>query len=102
MEMWSSGSGRGLVLQGGLMLCCYLACPQVRMAVERGRATRPDIGLGICGEHGGDPTSIAFFDKVRRRGRGKGRGGGGGGGEGYAEGPDLPSHSLTRCGETKI
>jgi pyruvate,orthophosphate dikinase len=32
----------------------------VEMAVSRGRATRPDIKLGICGEHGGDPESIAF------------------------------------------
>jgi pyruvate,orthophosphate dikinase len=32
----------------------------VRMAVEEGRKTRPDIQLGICGEHGGDPSSIAF------------------------------------------
>ncbi|MBL9121784.1 MAG: pyruvate, phosphate dikinase [Phycisphaerae bacterium] len=35
----------------------------VRIACERGRATRPDIKLGICGEHGGDPASIAFFDE---------------------------------------
>jgi pyruvate,orthophosphate dikinase len=33
----------------------------VRTAVELGRQTRPDIKLGICGEHGGDPASIAFF-----------------------------------------
>ena len=32
----------------------------VRMAVELGRKTRPDIKLGICGEHGGDPSSIKF------------------------------------------
>jgi pyruvate,orthophosphate dikinase len=32
----------------------------VRIAVERGRKTRPDIKLGICGEHGGDPASIEF------------------------------------------
>jgi pyruvate,orthophosphate dikinase len=32
----------------------------VRMAVKRGRETRPDLHLGICGEHGGDPASIAF------------------------------------------
>jgi pyruvate,orthophosphate dikinase len=32
----------------------------VRRAVERGRATRPDLKLGICGEHGGDPASIHF------------------------------------------
>ncbi|CAN5614373.1 pyruvate, phosphate dikinase [soil metagenome] len=36
----------------------------VRIAVEKGRATRPDIELGICGEHGGDPESIAFFHDV--------------------------------------
>ena len=34
----------------------------VRLAVERGRATRGDIKLGICGEHGGDPASIAFCE----------------------------------------
>ncbi|MDO8106569.1 pyruvate, phosphate dikinase [Isoptericola sp. b441] len=33
----------------------------VKMAVEKGRATRPDIKLGVCGEHGGDPDSIHFF-----------------------------------------
>ena len=32
----------------------------VRIAVERGRETRPDLKLGICGEHGGDPASVAF------------------------------------------
>jgi pyruvate,orthophosphate dikinase len=36
----------------------------VRLAVERGRAARPDLHLGICGEHGGDPDSIHFFDEV--------------------------------------
>jgi pyruvate,orthophosphate dikinase len=36
----------------------------VRMAAERGRSTRPDIKLGICGEHGGDPASIAFCEEV--------------------------------------
>ncbi|UVO49819.1 pyruvate, phosphate dikinase [Sphingomonas sp. SUN019] len=36
----------------------------VKMAAERGRATRPDIKLGICGEHGGDPASIAFCEEV--------------------------------------
>ena len=33
----------------------------VRIAVERGRAARPDLKLGVCGEHGGDPDSIYFF-----------------------------------------
>ena len=36
----------------------------VKTGVERGRATRPDIKLGICGEHGGDPASIAFCESV--------------------------------------
>ncbi len=36
----------------------------VQMAADRGRQTRPDIKLGICGEHGGDPASIAFCEKV--------------------------------------
>ena len=33
----------------------------VRMGVERGRAVRPDLKIGICGEHGGDPASVRFF-----------------------------------------
>jgi pyruvate,orthophosphate dikinase len=36
----------------------------VRTAVERGRRERPDLELGICGEHGGDPDSIRFFHDV--------------------------------------
>ena len=36
----------------------------VRIAAERGRAARPDIKLGICGEHGGDPASIGFCEEV--------------------------------------
>ena len=36
----------------------------VELAAERGRKTRPGIKLGICGEHGGDPASIAFCEKV--------------------------------------
>ena len=34
----------------------------IELAAERGRTTRPDIKLGICGEHGGDPASIAFCE----------------------------------------
>ena len=33
----------------------------VRLGVERGRATRPDLKIGVCGEHGGDPESIQTF-----------------------------------------
>ena len=36
----------------------------IRIAVERGRAARPDLKLGICGEHGGDPASIHFCRRV--------------------------------------
>jgi len=36
----------------------------IRIAVERGRATRPGLKLGICGEHGGDPASIRFCHEV--------------------------------------
>jgi len=36
----------------------------IEMAAERGRQVRPDMKLGICGEHGGDPSSIAFCERV--------------------------------------
>jgi pyruvate,orthophosphate dikinase len=36
----------------------------VKIGVAGGRETRPDIGLGVCGEHGGDPDSIHFFNEV--------------------------------------
>ena len=36
----------------------------VNMAVQKGRSVREDIGLGVCGEHGGDPTSIHFFEEA--------------------------------------
>ncbi len=36
----------------------------IEIAVQKGRATRPDIKLGICGEHGGDPASISFCESV--------------------------------------
>ena len=36
----------------------------VKAGVEKGRQTRPDIKLGICGEHGGEPSSIAFCDSL--------------------------------------
>ena len=36
----------------------------VRLAVDKGRAARPDLKLGVCGEHGGDPASIHFFSKA--------------------------------------
>ena len=39
----------------------------MKIAVDKGRATRPDIELGICGEHGGDPESIHKCERDRPR-----------------------------------
>ena len=36
----------------------------IEMAAKKGKATRPDIHLGICGEHGGDPSSVEFCHKI--------------------------------------
>ena len=36
----------------------------MQIAIEKGRATRPDIKIGICGEHGGDPDSVKFCHKL--------------------------------------
>ena len=36
----------------------------VRMGVEKGRATRKNLKIGICGEHGGDPRSVEFFHRA--------------------------------------
>jgi pyruvate, orthophosphate dikinase len=36
----------------------------VKIGTERGRATRPDLKVGVCGEHGGDPDSVHFFHRV--------------------------------------
>jgi pyruvate,orthophosphate dikinase len=36
----------------------------MRMAIDRGRSARPDIKLGLCGEHGGDPASVTFCHKL--------------------------------------
>ncbi len=36
----------------------------VRWATERGRAARPDLKVGICGEHGGDPASVVFCHEI--------------------------------------
>jgi len=36
----------------------------MRTGVEKGRAQRPDLKIGICGEHGGEPSSVAFCDEL--------------------------------------
>jgi pyruvate, orthophosphate dikinase len=36
----------------------------IRIAVQRGRAVRPRLTVGVCGEHGGDPASVRFFDEA--------------------------------------
>jgi pyruvate,orthophosphate dikinase len=38
----------------------------MKMAVEKGRATRPELEVGICGEHGGDPESVAFCHLINQ------------------------------------
>ncbi|MEE9258906.1 MAG: pyruvate, phosphate dikinase [Nitrospinaceae bacterium] len=38
--------------------------PLIQMAIEKGRAVRKDLHLGVCGEHGGDPESIEFFHRM--------------------------------------
>jgi pyruvate,orthophosphate dikinase len=37
----------------------------VKLAVERGRATKEGLKMGVCGEHGGDPDSIRFFREAK-------------------------------------
>jgi len=36
----------------------------MEIAIERGKETRPDIKIGVCGEHGGDPRSVGFFHEI--------------------------------------
>jgi pyruvate,orthophosphate dikinase len=36
----------------------------VQLGTERGRSVKPDLKVGICGEHGGDPSSIAFCNEI--------------------------------------
>jgi pyruvate,orthophosphate dikinase len=36
----------------------------VRLGAERGRSVKPELKVGICGEHGGDPKSIAFCNEI--------------------------------------
>ncbi len=76
---------------------------------EQGRTTRPDLKLGICGEHGGDPASIAFCDARRPRLRlllalpraDRPAGGGAGGARGRRDRPHrlTDRRPLTRHGE---
>ena len=37
----------------------------MRIGAARGRATKPDLKIGICGEHGGDPETIIFCEEIR-------------------------------------
>ena len=36
----------------------------MKMGCDKGKQTNPDISLGVCGEHGGDPASIEFFERA--------------------------------------
>ena len=38
--------------------------PLIEMGVDKGRETNPDLPIGVCGEHGGDPRSIHFFNSA--------------------------------------
>ena len=51
-------------LLAGTLMATAAVTQLVAQAVEDGRAARPDLHLGVCGEHGGDPDSIHFFDDV--------------------------------------
>jgi pyruvate,orthophosphate dikinase len=64
-----SGSFLGIYVQKGLLPADPFVSIDtagvgelIKMGVERGRATRPNLKVGICGEHGGDPASIAFCE----------------------------------------
>jgi pyruvate,orthophosphate dikinase len=66
-----AGSFLGLYVQKGLLPADPFSSIDtvgvgelIKIAVERGRAARPGLKIGICGEHGGDPASIAFCEKV--------------------------------------
>ena len=85
----------------------------VRTGVTLGRKTRPDLKVGVCGEHGGDPASIHFFEKRRTRlrqrvavphpRRAPGGGAGGAGGEGRrltrSEAENLELRALGKLSE---
>ena len=53
---------QGIMIAGGL---CYNGVGKlIRMAHKLGHETRPDIHMGICGEHGGEPSSVEFCHNV--------------------------------------
>ena len=63
-----NGDRRGRFYALASLVICGLWLAAIAVAVivnvAKGRKTRPDIKLGICGEHGGDPASIQFFERV--------------------------------------
>ena len=62
---WRRRKARPASRGSARLACRYDGVGQLmRIAVEKGRQTRPDIELGICGEHGGDPASIAFCHEI--------------------------------------
>ncbi|KAG6529563.1 hypothetical protein ZIOFF_011771 [Zingiber officinale] len=52
------------LLKGILQNDPFEASELIKVAVERGRKSRPDLEIGVCGEHGGEPSSVAFFAQV--------------------------------------
>ncbi len=66
-----AGKFLGTLVERGVLACDPFVSVDIqgvgeliKIACERGRAARPDLKLGICGEHGGDPLSVAFFERA--------------------------------------
>lgn len=59
-----SGSARPIEIDGALVATLDGVGALVAMAVRAGRAARTDLEVGICGEHGGEPRSIAFCHDI--------------------------------------
>jgi pyruvate,orthophosphate dikinase len=56
---------KGVIVQSPLSVFDAEGVGQlVKMAAEKGRSVRPRLKLGVCGEHGGDPTGVAFFHAI--------------------------------------
>src|SRR6185503_18617048 len=65
VKFWQDYLSRGLIAHDPFVSLDTDAVGElIKIACERGRKTRPDIKLGICGEHGGDPASIHFCEQT--------------------------------------
>ena len=64
MASCSSTSRTGILPENPFQTLDDVIADEMQMAVDRGRSTRPDLKVGICGEHGGDPASIHKCEKI--------------------------------------